>query len=123
MAPPDIFEAVICARWPRSTPSGLAVGWVYVEIEGLSSNGLTFMSVSTTIYNERTSCAARSCLQQQNKNTHNLFFPTAAVRDSIRLLLESNILERKKSSFGLPDVMDATNVSMILAIGQCVVVA
>ena len=36
MDPPDIFEAVTYTRWPCPTPSGLAVGRVYVEIEGLS---------------------------------------------------------------------------------------
>ena len=34
---PDAFEAVIYSRWSCPTPSGFALGGVYVEIEGLST--------------------------------------------------------------------------------------
>ena len=52
MDPPDISEAVICTRWPCPTPTGLAVGGVYVEIERLSSHKLNFFSVFDNLQRE-----------------------------------------------------------------------
>ena len=70
---PDIFEVVMYIRWPCPTPSGLAVGGVYVPIKGLSSHELIFISVLTN-------CAACSRVKKKKKKHYVLLFPTAVVR-------------------------------------------
>ena len=64
-----IFEAVIYARWLCPTPTGMAVGSVYVEIKGLSSHELIFMSVMTICNEQKTNCAGCS----RSKKVRNIY--------------------------------------------------
>ena len=87
MDPPDIFEAVIYTRGPCPTPSGLAVGSVYVEIEGLSSHELIFISV-LAISNETKKKMRRPQSFEKKEKIERVFF--------FFPLLRGNIVNRTK---------------------------
>ena len=55
----DIFEAAIYIHRPCPTRTGLAVGCFYVEIEGLPSRELFFISV-LTIFNVKAQVPPRT---------------------------------------------------------------
>ena len=95
MDSPDIFEAVIYIRWPYRTPSGFAVGWVYVEIERRSSYELVSIIV-LTICNQKKLIAPPAAVGKKKGKKSNIlpFFPTAAVRGIFRMFFERNIFEK-----------------------------
>ena len=83
---PDIFKAVINTRRSCPTPSGLAVGCVHVEIEGLSPYELIFISVLTSCKRDKTQIVPPAAVSKKKKRKNkpgifSPFFPTAvAVR-------------------------------------------
>ena len=60
-------------HWPYPTRSGLAVGWFYVETEGLSSRELFFISV-LTIFNVKAQVPPRAAAWTNNTSKTNIFF-------------------------------------------------
>ena len=93
MDPPDIFEDVIYIRWPGRTPSGLAAGRVYVEIERRSSHELISISV-LTICNQKKRIAPPAAVGKKEKKSTLFFcFRTAAVRGCFGLFFKAVCLK------------------------------
>ena len=86
MDPPDIFEAVTYTLWPCPTPSGLAVGQVYIEIARPSSHELFFYQRVDFLLRENPIFAACNRLKKgRNSRSFLPFLPTAAIRGYLRL--------------------------------------
>ena len=66
---PDIFGAVVYIHRPCPTRSELAVGWFYVEIEGLSSRELFLISV-LTIFSVKAQVPPRAAAWTRKKQTY-----------------------------------------------------
>ena len=96
MHPPDIFKDAIYIVWPGPTPSGLAVGCIYVEIERQSSHELVSISVLTiNLQPEKKTkqCRLQPLLgkKKKKKTNHSLYiFSTPAVRGNFRRSFQGN---------------------------------